>query len=203
MFKSLLPKEEKYFEDFSAMIIVISEMATLAKEFFGNAKYDEETPLKLKSLEKRCDEISHKVFKKLDKSFLTPFDREDIYALIKILEKVSDAINAAVTRAKVYNLTEPLKVAEKLLQIASMQIKELYTAIVDRKVKWNENLKIVKDLEQEADLIYREAITKLFKEETNAIELIKRKEVLDVLEDITDKCQAVASVIFTISLKNG
>ncbi|HEX2964129.1 MAG: DUF47 domain-containing protein [Bacteroidota bacterium] len=203
MFKALLPKEEKYFEDFSAMIIAISEMATLAKNFFGNANYDEETSLKLKALEKRCDEISHKVFNKLDKSFLTPFDREDIYALIKTLEKVSDAINAAVTRAKVYNLTEPLKVAEKLLQIASMQIKELYTSIVDRKVKSNDNLKIVKDLEQEADLIYREAITKLFKEESNAIELIKRKEVLDVLEDITDKCQAVASVIFTISLKNG
>lgn len=185
------------------MIIAISEMATLAKNFFGNANYDEETSMKLKALEKRCDEISHKVFNKLDKSFLTPFDREDIYALVKTLEKVSDAINAAVTRAKVYNLTEPLKVAEKLLQIASMQIKELYTSIVDRKVKSNENLKIVKDLEQEADLIYREAITKLFREETNAIELIKRKEVLDVLEDITDKCQAVASVIFTISLKNG
>ncbi|MCU7497236.1 MAG: DUF47 family protein [Ignavibacteria bacterium] len=203
MFKALLPKEEKYFEYFNSLIIAISEMATLAKDFFGNAKYDEETSLKLKSLEKRCDEISHKVFNKLNKSFLTPFDREDIYALVKTLEKVSDAINAAVTRARIYNLTEPLVVAEKLLQIAGMQINELHTTIVDRKVKSNGNLTIVKDLEQEADLIYRDAITRLFKEETNAIELIKRKEVLDVLEDITDKCQAVASVIFTISLKNG
>ncbi|MGE5409547.1 MAG: DUF47 domain-containing protein [Clostridiales bacterium] len=203
MFKGLLPKEEKYFDDFSLMIKTISEMTSLAKEFFCDAKYETGISLKLKSLEKRCDEISQKVFKKLNKSFLTPFDREDIYALIKKLEQVSDAINASVTKATVYNLTQPLTVSDKLLQIAGMQVKELYISIVDHKVKFVENLKTVKDLEQEADQIYREAITKLFKEETNAIELFRQKEILDILEDITDKCQAVASVIATITLKNG
>jgi uncharacterized protein Yka (UPF0111/DUF47 family) len=203
MFKGLLPKEEKYFDDFSLMIKTISEMTSLAKEFFCDAKYDTGISLKLKSLEKRCDEISQKVFKKLNKSFLTPFDREDIYALIKKLEQVSDAINASVTKATVYNLTQPLSVSNKLLQIAGMQVKELYISIVDHKVKFVENLKTVKDLEQEADQIYREAVTKLFKEETNAIELFRQKEILDILEDITDKCQAVASVIATITLKNG
>ncbi|MDP4173559.1 MAG: DUF47 family protein [Bacteroidota bacterium] len=203
MFKGLLPKEEKYFDDFSLMIKTISEMTSLAKEFFCDAKYESGISLKLKSLEKRCDEISQKVFKKLNKSFLTPFDREDIYALIKKLEQVSDAINASVTKATVYNLTQPLSVSNKLLQIAGMQVKELYISIVDHKVKFVENLKTVKDLEQEADQIYREAITKLFKEETNAIELFRQKEILDILEDITDKCQAVASVIATITLKNG
>lgn len=203
MFKGLLPKEEKYFDDFSLMIKTISEMTSLAKEFFCDAKYETGISLKLKSLEKRCDEISQKVFKKLNKSFLTPFDREDIYALIKKLEQVSDAINASVTKATVYNLTQPLSVSDKLLQIAGMQVKELYISIVDHKVKFVENLKTVKDLEQEADQIYREAITKLFKEETNAIELFRQKEILDILEDITDKCQAVASVIATITLKNG
>lgn len=203
MFKALLPKEEKYFEDFSIMINMIEEMAGLAKAFFGNIERNEELPLKLRSLEKRCDELSQKVFKKLNKSFLTPFDREDIFALMKNLEKVSDAINASVTRAVVYNLTTHLDVAGKLLGIAELQIKELHISIVKFKVKSTENLKTVKDLEQEADVIYRDAVSKLFREETNAIELFKRKEILDVLEDVTDKCQAVASVITAISLKNG
>ncbi|MGE5680924.1 MAG: DUF47 domain-containing protein [Bacillota bacterium] len=203
MFKGLLPKEEKYFDDFAAMVTTINQMVTLAKEFFCDNKYSSEPSLKLKSLEKRCDEISQKVFKKLNKSFLTPFDREDIFALIKTLEKVSDAINASVTKATVYNLTVHLPAADKLLQIAGMQVKELNISIVEHKVKSTENLKTVKDLEQEADQIYRDAVTKLFKEETNAIELFKQKEILDVLEDITDKCQAVASIIATISLKNG
>ncbi|MGE5403081.1 MAG: DUF47 domain-containing protein [Ignavibacteriales bacterium] len=202
MFKGLLPKEEKYFEDFSKMISTVSEMAELTKAFFQDGKYDPEIQLKLKSLEKKCDEISEKVIKKLNKSFLTPFDREDIFALIRTLEKISDAINAAVTRVIVYNLTEQIEASDKLLKIAGLQIKELYSCIVDHKVKATDNLKTVKYLEQEADVIYRENISKIFRDEKNAIELFKKKEILDVLEDITDKCQTVASVIMTISLKN-
>ncbi|MGE5458653.1 MAG: DUF47 domain-containing protein [Methanococcaceae archaeon] len=203
MFKNILPKEEKYYEDFNAMISLVVEMAGYSKQFFENALYNEEISLKLKSHEKRCDEIREKVIKKLNKSFLTPFDREDIFALIRTLEKISDAILAASTRVKLYNLTKPLESAAKLHQIIEMQTKELHNAIVVHKLKATDELKNVKDLEQEADLIYRSAISKLFLEEKDAIELIKQKEILDILEDVTDKCQNTASVIFTISLKNG
>ncbi|MGE5352119.1 MAG: DUF47 domain-containing protein [Acidobacteriota bacterium] len=203
MLKGLTPKEDKYFDDFSSMIKTISEMAALSNEFFCDGKYDDEISLKMKFMERRCDEISHKVFKKLDKSFLTPFDREDIYKLIKTLETISDTIYAAVTRVTIYDLKTPLPVAEKLLKIASTQIEELYKSIVDNKVKVTEDLKRVSALEEEADAIYREAVTNLFKEEKNAIELIKKKEILDILETTTDKCVAVSSVIVTVSLKNG
>lgn len=202
MFKGLTPKEDKYFDDFSSMIKTVSEMAALSNEFFCDGKYDQAISLKMKSLERRCDDISHKVYRKLDKSFLTPFDREDIYALIKTLEKVSDSIYAAVTRVIIYDLTTPLPVAEKLISIAQKQINELYKSIVDNKVKVTEDLKRISELEEEADTIYRESVTTLFKEEKNAIELIKRKEILDILEDTTDKCLAVSSIIVTVSLKN-
>lgn len=202
MFKKLLPKEEKFYEDFNSMITTVKEMILLTKEFFTNANYDEKYVFQLKSLEKRCDEMSHKIINKLNKSFLTPFDREDIFELIKSLEKLSDVIYASVSRVKLYNLTESLSASEKLLNIAGMQIDILYKAIIELKVKQVDSLKAVKDLESEADQIYRDTIRCLFKEETNAIELIKKKEVLDILETITDKCQTLAGVLITISLKN-
>jgi predicted phosphate transport protein (TIGR00153 family) len=203
MFKKLLPKEEKFFEDFNSMITTVKEMIDLTKEFFTGGKYDEKIVLQLKSLEKRCDEMSHKIINKLNKSFLTPFDREDIFELIKSLEKLSDVIYASVSRVKLYHLTSPLPVSEKFLQIAGLQIDILYKAILELKVKHVDSLKTVKDLESEADQIYRDTISTLFSEETNAIELIKKKEILDILETITDKCQTLAGVLITISLKNG
>lgn len=202
MFKNLLPKEEKFFEDFNRLMANLIEMVKLSQDFFQDAKYSDEIEMKLKSLEKRCDEGSQKVIKKLNKSFLTPFDREDIFDLVRKMEKVSDDLYAASARVKLYNLSSPVKAAEKLLQIASIQTRELSVSIVENKFKRTDNLKIVKDLEEEADQLYREAISRLFKEETNAIELIKQKEVLEVLEMVTNRCQAVASVITSISLKN-
>lgn len=202
MFKKFLPKEEKFYEDFNSMIATVKEMVNLAKEFFKCGNYDDKYVLQLKSLEKRCDEMSHKVINKLNKSFLTPFDREDIFELIKSLEKLSDVIYASASRVKLYHLTGTLSASEKLLNIAEMQVDILHKAISALKEKQVESLKAVKDLESEADQIYRDTISTLFKEETNAIELIKKKEVLDILETITDKCQTLAGVLITISLKN-
>ncbi|MCX6151098.1 MAG: DUF47 family protein [Ignavibacteriales bacterium] len=202
MFKFLLPKEEKYFEDFNIMVAAVTEMADMAKEFFNKAVYDDEIILKITALEKRCDEISQKVIKKLNRSFLTPFDREDIYDLIHTLEKLSDSIYAAVTRVKVYNFTQHLDVADKLLQIAGLQLKEIHLSIVEHKLKQTDGLKNVKDYEEEADNIYREAISLLFREEKDAIDLMRKKAIIDALETVTDRCQNIAAAVMTIALKN-
>jgi len=83
MFKKLLPKEEKYFEDFKDIISYIQEIARLTNSFFAAETYDKDIYLKLKPLEHRCDEITSKVIKRLNKTFITPLDREDIFSLIK------------------------------------------------------------------------------------------------------------------------
>jgi uncharacterized protein Yka (UPF0111/DUF47 family) len=204
MLKFLTPKEDKYFEYFNDMIANVNEMAQLSKTIFMSSQYEFETAAKIKSLEKRCDEMATKIIKKLDKSFITPFDREDILQLTKRIENVSDVINDVVTRLEIYNVTEIVESADKLSEIIALQVKELGIAINDLKERTkslNES-KIVRDLEEQADVVYREAIRKLFLTEKDPIKLIKHKEILDLLEHGVDKCQLVANTIITIFVKN-
>ena len=201
MFKKLLPKEEKYFEDFKEMISLIGEMAIHTEKVF---QFDEPAThiLKMKPLELRCDEITYKITKRLNKTFITPFDREDIFALIKRLDDISDMLLGATVRVENFHIDKKIDYADKLASIIREQVKELGTAIQDLKVKRVNELKAVKALEVEADRIYQQATKELFEKEKDAIELIKKKEIIDLLEDTADKCQSTANVILSIFIKN-
>lgn len=202
MFKKLLPKEEKYFEDFKDMITHIGEMARHTNEIFSQNEIDRGLLLKMKPLEVRCDEITSRIVKRLNKTYVTPFDREDIFALIKKLDDISDLLLGITARLDTYNITKKLKYTDKLAAIVLEQIKELGVAIQDLKVKSINECKAVKDLEKEADGIYQQAIKELFETETDAITLIKRKEILELLEEASDKCQSAANVVLAIFIKN-
>jgi uncharacterized protein len=204
MLKRLLPKEEKYFEHFNDMITQIGEMAKLTHQLFSGDVYDPGLILQIKPMEKRCDEILIKIVKQLNKSFITPFDREDIFALISQLDDISDTLLGSCIRLEIFKVSEKIKGADKLTAVVALQIKSLDKAI--RGLRDNtDNLnecKTVKDLEAEADVIYQSLTTKLFEEEKDAIELMKKKEILEILENASDKCQAVANVITSIVIKN-
>lgn len=202
MLKKLLPKEEKYFEDFKEMISHIEEMSTYSEQLFNSEIPDQNNFLKMKPLELRCDEISSRITKRLNKTYITPFDREDIFALIKRLDDISDMLLGAAARVDTFNITKKINYADKMAAIVHQQIIELGVAIQDLKVKSINECKAVKDLETQADTIYRQAMKELFVEETNAVELIKKKEILDLLERISDKCQSTANIILSIFLKN-
>jgi uncharacterized protein Yka (UPF0111/DUF47 family) len=201
MFKKLLPKEEKYFEDFKEMITFIEEMAVHTEKIFS---FDEPQMhiLKMKPLELRCDEITSKITKRLNKTYITPFDREDIFALVKRLDDVSDMLLGATIRIETFNINKKIEYADKLSTIIHEQIKELGIAVQDLKVKRINEMKAVKDLEAEADKIYQQAIKELFEKEKDAIELIKKKEIIDLLERTSDRCQSTANVILSIFIKN-
>lgn len=204
MFKKLMPKEEKYFEDFKEIISHVQEMAKITYEFFCNENYEEDIFLKLKPLEKRCDEISSRILKRLNKTFITPFDREDIFSLTKRIDGIGDILLGAATRFDTYNLKEKVEGAKEIAAIVLQQTKELETAILDLKKQgdhFNE-CKAVKDLESEADNVYRNALKKLFTEEKDALTIFKKKEILDKLENASDKCQSTANVIISIYIKN-
>ncbi len=202
MFKKLLPKEEKYFDNFKEMISHISEMATYVHQLFSGEQIDKSLILKIKPLEVRCDEISSKVVKRLNKTYITPFDREDIFALIKRLDNISDMLLAASVRLDIFNIHHKIKYAEELTSIVRQQINELDKAISDLKIKSVNEMKAVKSLESEADKIYQQAIKELFENPTDPIDLIKRKEILDILENTSDRCQSTANVILSIFIKN-
>lgn len=202
MFRSLMPKEEKYFEDFKEMISHIEEMAKYSENLFNSEVPDQNNFIKMKPLEVRCDEISYKITKRLNKTFITPFDREDIFALIKRLDDVSDMLLGAAARVDTFNLTKKIKYADKMAAIIHQQVIELGKAIQDLKIRSVNECKAVKDLESEADKVYQQAMKELFVDETNAVELIKKKEILDLLERICDRCQSTANVILSIFIKN-
>ncbi|HEY6906605.1 MAG TPA: DUF47 family protein [Ignavibacteriaceae bacterium] len=202
MLSRLLPKEEKYFDNFKEMINHIGEMADLTHRLFSTEKIDPELLLKLKPLELRCDEITSKVTKRLNKTYITPFDREDIFGLIKRLDDISDMLLGASSRIETYNIQNAVKYADKLSSVIVEQVKELGIAIQDLKVKRTNEMKAVKALETEADNIYRQALKELFETETNAIEIIKRKEILEILENTSDRCQSTANLILSLFIKN-
>ncbi len=201
MFKKLLPKEEKYFEDFKEMISFIEEMTIHTEKVFA---FDDPQNhiLKMKPLELRCDEITAKITKRLNKTFITPFDREDIFALVKRLDDISDMLLGATVRVETFHIEKKIDYADKLALIIRAQVKELGVAIQDLKVKRVNELKAVKDLEVEADKVYQQAIKELFEKEKDAIELIKKKEIIDLLERTSDRCQSTANVILSIFIKN-
>lgn len=202
MFNKLLPKEEKYFEDFKEMISRIEEMSQFTEQLFNSEIPDRNNFLKMKPLELRCDEISSRITKRINKTYITPFDREDIFALIKRLDDISDMLLGAAARVDTFNITKKINYADQMAAIVHQQVIELGVAIQDLKVKSINECKAVKDLETQADAVYRQAMKELFVEERDAIELIKKKEILDLLERISDKCQSTANIILTIFIKN-
>lgn len=204
MFKGLIPKEEKYFDDFTEIIVHVQGMAQQTYNLFSSESYDPNIYLKLKPLENRCDEISSRVIKGLNNTFITPFDREDIFSLIKKIDGIGDILLGTVARVDTYSLNEKVEGADKLAAIVLQQIKELGSVINRLKAKEKQinECKAVRDLETEADNVYRASLKKLFLEENNAITLFKKKEILDMLEKASDKCQSTANVIISILIKN-
>lgn len=202
MLKQLLPKEEKYFEEFNEMITHISEMAKYTNQLFSSEVMEPNLLLKIKPLEQRCDELSSKIIKRLNKTFITPFDREDIFALVKRLSSISDMLLGAANRVDTFSINRKIKYADKISSIILQQITELGVAIQDIKARRINECKAVNDLESEADKIYQLANKELFEEQKDAIQIIKEKEILDILERTCDKCQSAANIILSIFIKN-
>lgn len=202
MLKKLLPKEEKYFEDFKEMITHVEEMALLTHQLFSSTKPDKDLILKIRPLERRCDEVSSKIIKRLNKTFITPFDREDIFTLAKKLDDIGDMLLAASIRIDIFNVTHKIKHADKIASIVLQQIKELGIAINDLKVKHTNECKAVAVLETEADKVFHQAIKELFLEEKDPLNVIRKKDILSILEEASDKSQAAANVILSIFIKN-
>lgn len=204
MFKALLPKEERYFEDFKEMIGYAEQLGEIARAFFATDKYDETVILRMKPIEKRCDEVADRIAKRLNHTFITPFDREDIFSLSKKIDSISDLLLSTVTLVDSYCLTEKINGAKELSDIILQQLKELKRIVANLNSNKHDSdeCKAVKDLESEADVVFRASIKKLFTKEKDAITLIKKKEILEGLENTADKCQSTANVILSVLLKN-
>jgi predicted phosphate transport protein (TIGR00153 family) len=199
-----IPRETKFFDLFADMANNLTNGARQLRDLFQDYKDVSATVQKIKGIEHKGDDMAHAVFVKLNSSFITPFDREDIHTLASSLDDVLDYINAAADRLITYKIKEPPAAAVELATIILRQAEELSKAValLEKGDALIEYCVEVNRLENAADGISRAAIGRLFETETDPIQLIKHKELLEVLEMATDKAEDAANVLETVVLKS-
>jgi predicted phosphate transport protein (TIGR00153 family) len=199
-----LPRETKFFDLFADMARNLTTGARQLRDLLQDYTDVAAGVQKIKGTEHKGDDLTHAVFIKLNSSFITPFDREDIHSLASSLDDVLDFINAAADRLTTYKITKPPADAALLATIILRQAEELAKAValLEKGDALLEHCVEVNRLENEADGISRAAIGRLFETETDPIQLIKHKELLEVLERATDKAEDVANVLETVVLKS-
>ncbi|CAN5578471.1 DUF47 family protein [soil metagenome] len=202
---SFLPKEDQYFDLFSQMTAKIQEAAGILVEMMGSPYENfESLSKKIKNVEHECDEITHSVTTKLNKSFITPFDREDIYTLSVALDDVCDYIDAAARVVVLYGIQDVNDHSRRLAVIIQNQANEIHGAVgmLKKATGMKQHLLEIQRLENEADEAYYKGIGDLFKNATDPIEIIKLKELYEILENATDRCESVGNIIESIVLKH-
>jgi len=199
-----IPRETKFFDLFSDMANNVTTGARQLHDLLQDYRDVSAGVQKIKGTEHKGDDIAHAVFVKLNSSFITPFDREDIHTLASSLDDVLDFINAAADRLTTYKITKPPAAAVELAAIILRQAEELAKAVslLEKGDALIEYCVEVKRLENDADGVSRAAIGHLFETETDPIQLIKHKELLEVLEMATDKAEDAANVLETVVLKS-
>ncbi len=201
----LIPKDEKFFALFKEMSSNTILGAELLKDLLDNFIDPVGSQRKIKDVEHKGDQLTHDIIKKLNKSFVTPFDREDIYALSGALDDILDLIDACAQRVVMYNVEKPTPEAKELafLILKCCQTIDKAVGILGGKL---EPIAVycveVNALENEADRVCREAISRLFDEEKDPIQLIKWKEIYETLERATDKCEDAANILESVVVKN-
>lgn len=159
----------------------------------------------IRDAEHRCDTLTHDTIQRLHRTFITPFDREDLYLMATSLDNVMDAIDHAASLVRNYRITNVPKGARELAHTVTHSADRLHAAMeaLSAKQPIQPHAVEINRLENEADRAYQVAIQTLFQTETDPISLIKAKDLLDVLEQITDSCEDVANVIESIVVKHG
>jgi uncharacterized protein len=201
---SLIPKDTSFFRMFSAMSDNLIAGATALVALFADFKDVEKQVEHIQRIEREGDELTHAILTRLNQTFITPFDREDMHQLASKLDDVLDFINASCARIVMYQITAPPPAAAELARIILMQSQELQKAV--SLMQKNGNILVhcveINRLENEADQVSQQAIARLFVHEKDPINLIKIKELLEFLERATDKAEDVANVLETVVLKN-
>ena len=202
-----IPKEEKFYDLFEELINKIEEGGKVFLCMVETYEYPLPKITKLKELEHEADVITHRTYEKMHKSFLTPLDREDIYALVNKMDSILDMIEASAARMSLYKVKKPTKVIidqAKILNEAISKVKLIVYAMRDMKnAKMIINACVeINTLENEGDIVLRTAMVDLFENEKDAIELIKWKEIFERIEEALDVCEDVSNIIEGIVLKH-
>ena len=202
----LIPREEKFYTDFQALADELHGGAQLLEEMLAPEHPIWDKADEIKEVEHKCDFLTHEIIQRLNRTFVTPLDREDIHALARSLDDVMDAIDASATldpalpardgplrRARAGAASSPRRTEQVRLALEAL---EQHKGLITHAVEINR-------LENEADRIHQQAVSRLFDDERDPIIVMKWKETLDFLEDATDRCEDVANVLEGVMVKHG
>lgn len=200
----LIPRDEQFFDMFEQLAERISNSAKLLRRLFAEPGMSEALVSDIKTLEHEADELTREIISRIDQTFVTPIDREDIHLLTTNLDDVIDLLDGAARRTEMFHLEESKEPAIRMCDVLVKSADHIYKSVrLVKKTKLvAEHARSVKLLEEEGDAIYREAILELFRGSPDPLEVIKWKDVYDKLEDAIDRCEDVANVLESIALKH-
>jgi uncharacterized protein len=202
----LFPKEEIFYDYFDELAEKIEEGSKLFLKMAQTHDYSDVTVAKLKEIEHEADNITHKTYERMHKTFLMPIDREDIYALVNNMDSIMDFIESTAVLISLYKVKKPSDEIIKQAQIlndTTRKGKNIIHAL--RNMKNSEKILAgcveIHSLENAGDIVLRTVIANLFESEKDAIELVKRKEIIEHLEEAIDACEKVSNTVEGIVLK--
>jgi hypothetical protein len=200
----ILPRDEKFYDLFTELATRLTASAGVLQEMFQNPGELDAKVAAIKELEHQADNLTHDIIDRIDRTFVTPFDREDIHQLASELDEVIDFIDGTARRAQIFRVQRirpPAIVLAEVLSRAASAVEEGVRDMKNAKHVYavSEKLKV---LEEEGDAVYHDAMGKLFAEGGDALEVIKWKDLYDKLEDALDQCEDVGNVLQSIALKN-
>ena len=200
----LIPRDEQFFDLFDQLTAHLTQTARMLAELFNDPQHVADHVRAIKDVEHKADVLTSTINQRIDKSFVTPIDREDIHMLASRLDDVIDLIDGTARRFEMLHIDvvkEPARELARVLINAAEHIQTGVSAIRETK-RVTEQAAQIKRLEEEGDAIYHAAVGDLFRGHPDPLEVIKWKEMYDTLERATDSCMGVAQVLQSISLKN-
>jgi predicted phosphate transport protein (TIGR00153 family) len=208
MFRSFIPREAVFFDNFEKICTLMTEAARDLRTMIEKGSPYDEAARRIKSIESEADELTHRSIETLHKTFVTPLDRQDILRLIVGLDDILDTIEDVSSLLDVYNPRNAMQAAIGLadLLVQGTEKVAVMVGLLRQLSKASDRLLALavelNHLENEADHAYRQAIARLFEEEDDPKELIKWKDILEHIETATDQCEDVADIIEGIVLEN-
>ncbi len=204
----LLPKEKQFFlmlkEQASNVVDGANEFKSLIDNYNNLSDAERRNAAKkIKDIEHKGDNITHGIMESLDKAFITPIDKEDIYRMATLLDDIIDLINAASVRMIIFKIVKVDSHIKTLAALVQEIVRKVYYGVIGVSKLKNLNRFYIDahTLENKADDAYHSALEKLF-EKKNPVEIIKYREIYEHLENVTDKCEDVANVIESIVMKH-
>jgi predicted phosphate transport protein (TIGR00153 family) len=208
MLQRLMPKSDDFFSDFEAQAAAVVEGAILLKALLDDFTDVPRKCQAIKDVEHRADDITHRAFARLHTQFITPFDRSEIHRLLSRIDDVLDLADAASERLGLYDIDVVLPEARDLASVLVAQSRKMEEAVKGlRDMKKNprailDACKEMNVLENQADTLTRQTMAKLFKRGNDPLTVMKWKEIIDLIEDATDRAEDVANVIEGVVLEH-